>query len=540
VRNLESVGEEKMSEKTKQGLKVFEAALLLGVLGDGLLRATPWGLNLLLWTSGIVCALVVSVGRSRRRVLMDGGHWLLLLVILSAAAFAWRDSLTLNFLAGLTLLVALALMAWRVRGGRLWLAGIADYILAMLIAGINAVFVGFPSLFFDVGWKEIPAAGWTRHLRSVLMGLLIACPLLLVFGILFISADAGFQRLVQRVLTANYEEVIGHAFLVLALAWLAGGFMRGLLFGREVKVVNGHAQLVSLNLNESCAVENSGANNEAGALKPQALSLGIVEIGVTLGLLNLLFFTFVLLQLRYLFGGAGLIHGSDGWTYAEYYRRGFFELVTVAALVLPLLLAAHWLLRKENHAHERIFRVLAGTQIALLFVIMVSAVKRMLLYQNEYGLTELRLYTTAFMLWLALVFVWFILTVLRGMRERFAFGSLIAALLIITALHVINPDALIVRVNLAHARAGRSFDVHYAVSLSDDAVPTLMEALPALSINDRRIIAAKVLERLSPPEEADWRSWNWSRAEAQSVIQEQFDLLRNITAPPQDEAEAQP
>jgi len=45
---------------------------------------------------------------------------------------------------------------------------------------------------------------------------------------------------------------------------------------------------------------------------------------------------------------------------------------------------------------------------------------------------------------------------------------------------------------------------------------------------------AIVLERLSPPEETDWRTWNWSRAEAQRVIHEEFDILRDITMPPQD------
>src|SRR5262245_41251763 len=94
--------------------------------------------------------------------------------------------------------------------------------------------------------------------------------------------------------------------------------------------------------------------------------------------------------------------------------QGFFELVGVAALVLPLLLAAHWLLRKEKARDEIVFRVLAGAQIALLFVMMVSAFQRMRLYQREYGLTELRVYTTVFMGWLAVVFVWFTMTVLRG------------------------------------------------------------------------------------------------------------------------------
>src|SRR5205085_10591608 len=128
-----------MRERTKQGIKVLEAALLLGVLGDGLLRATPWGLNVLLWMGGVVGALIVLLMRWRRRVLLDGGHWLLLIVLLAAAAFAWRDSLTLNFLAGMTLLVALSLMAWRASGGRLRVACLGAERLCQLVARLNAL-----------------------------------------------------------------------------------------------------------------------------------------------------------------------------------------------------------------------------------------------------------------------------------------------------------------------------------------------------------------------------------------------------------------
>jgi Domain of unknown function (DUF4173) len=64
-------------------------------------------------------------------------------------------------------------------------------------------------------------------------------------------------------------------------------------------------------------------------------SLGIVEIGIVLGLLDLLFLTFVVIQVRYLFGGAGRVAATAGLTHTEYARRGFFELVTVTALALP-------------------------------------------------------------------------------------------------------------------------------------------------------------------------------------------------------------
>ncbi len=523
-----------MNEKTKQGLKVLEAALLLGVLGDGLLRATPWGLNVLLWVGAIVVAVVVLLANRRRLALSGGGHFLLLSVILFAAAFAWRDSRTLNLLAGVGLLIALALMAWRARKGRIWLASVTEYALGILAAGINAFISGFPALLADVRWREVAPGVWSRHLKKVALGGVIALPLLLLFGGLLMSADAAFERMIaDAIFLTNPQEAFGHIFVALALAWIAGGFLRGLLLGREVKIVDGRATIFTPTQTGSGVIETIGASSSTvEPLKAEPLRLGIVEVGVTLGLLNLLFLAFVLLQLRYFFGGMALVQESDGLTFAEYYRRGFFELVTVAALVLPLLLVLHWLLRKSNPAHERIFRLLAGAQVFLLFVMMASAVRRMLLYQTVYGLTELRLYTTAFMAWLALVFIWFVATALRGRREQFACGALIAGLLVIMTLHVINPDALIVRVNVAHARAGRFLDAHYASSLSADAAPALFESLPSLNETEQRIVASSLLYKLSLHEKRDWRSWNWSRAERQRVVRENADALRLMATPP--------
>lgn len=122
------------------------------------------------------------------------------------------------------------------------------------------------------------------------------------------------------------------------------------------------------------------------------------------------------MQARYLFGGEGRFLASAGLTYAEYARRGFFELVTVTALVLPLLLLAHWLLRSEKPLHPRLLRVLSASLVALLFVVMASALQRKRLYTAELGLTELRFYTTVFMAWIFVVLVLFLFTVLWGCR----------------------------------------------------------------------------------------------------------------------------
>src|SRR5918997_1955639 len=254
--------------------------------------------------------------------------------------------------------------------------------------------------------------------------------------------------------------------------------------------------------------------------RPRVLSLGTVEIGIVLGLLDLLFLTFVEIQVRYLFGGAGRVAATAGLTYAEYARRGFFELVTVTALALPLLLIAHWLLRTETRAQERLFKALAGIMLVLLFVVVASALQRMYLYQQEFGLTELRLYTTIFMVWISVVLLWFVLTVLRARRDRFAFGALIAGFAAIFAINAMNPDALVASTNIDRMEEGKRFDAYYLTTLSADAVPVLVESLP--EIGDTRLwknytVEEAVVDRLYPKEQ-DWRTWNLSRSRARQSV----------------------
>ena len=582
-----------MREETKTGLGVLEAALLLGLLGDALLRATPWGLNVLLWAGALAAAMLALRRRKGGALKADaggdepGGRWLLPAALAFAAAFAWRDSLTLKALDFLALMGLLALASARMRGLRVRLAGLTQYALAAATAAFDAVFGALALVFGDISWREMPRKGRAGHALAAARGLAIALPLLLVFGALFAAADAVFADIARNTLRLDAEQLLTHAFLATFVAWLTAGFLRGMFLGSDApfhrpgKVLAGAAQISRgaanvLKLLKSstgrtaphtddpspppsvtadAAEEEKGDDQKSTPPPAQAtadtapaapstttaagrvpgdtargdgegrgarlFSLGVVEVGVVLGLIDLLFLAFVLVQVRYFFGGAGWVAETAGLTYAEYARSGFFELVWVAALALPLLLALHWLLRKENSSHESLFRWLAGVLLALLCVVMLSALRRMRLYQGEYGLTELRVYTTAFMLWLALVFVWFALTVLRGRRERFACGALVAGLCVVGALHALNPDALIVRANAAHAAArGRAFDACYATSLSADAVPALVEALPAMSAGGRSLVAARVLGELTPREGADWRTWSWSRRQARRAARD--------------------
>lgn len=505
-----------MSERTRLGLGILSVAVALGMLGDGLLREVPWGVNLLLWIGAFVLSALV-LARWQRITLAGGGRWLLLPVLLFAVGMVWRDSPMLKALDLMALLVALALVAVRSRSGRIRVAGILETVTCLLLAGLNTAFGSVLLVGSDIRWQEMPRSGRMRHAGAVGRGLLIALPVLFGFGALFMSADAVFERFVKGAIQVDAETLLTHLGLTLFFAWIVGGFLRRMLQSEE----------------ELLPVERTAP--ETGTASP-AVSLGIVEVGIVVGLLDLLFFLFVLIQMRYLFGGAALVQATTGLTYAEYARRGFFELVTVAGLALPILLLAHWLLRSPSLSAERVFRLLAGAQVVLLVVIMASALQRMRLYQSEYGLTELRLYTTALMLWLGVVFAWFSATVLRGLRERFAFGALVSAFLVVGILHVLNPDGLIVQINTAREHEGREFDAHYVASLSADAVPGLLRALPTLKPSAQETLASALRRRWPDAKHDDWRTWSLSRMQAQQSVHREQALLRRIppsqTTPP--------
>lgn len=485
-----------ISDTTRLGTATATAALGLGLMGNLLMRSGHLGLNGLLWVAAVLAALLVL--RRRGMVPLEGeGRWLLLPAVLCAAAYIWRASPALSLTATVGLLVSLVLIMSTAREGRVRVAGLADY----AWSGILAVVMGLVGPLFllagDIKWNELRRLRWSAKAGAVVKGLIIAVPLLLIFGGLLAAADAVFERLVADAIDFDLGNLISHVVLTGFFAWLAASFLRQTLIGKPIPLP------------------------QEG--RPSALYLGSIETGIVLGSLNVLFLAFVVVQFRYFFGGAALVEASIGLTHAEYARRGFFELVGVSALVLPMLLFAHWLQPEEN----RVYRWLAGVMVALLFVMMLSALQRMRLYQQEFGLTELRLYTTVFMLWLGALLMWFGVTVLRGLRERFAFGALVTGLVVVLGLQVLNPDAFIVRTNLRRMAEGKRFDAAYAASLSADVVPMLIEALPEMGEAERAAVAQSLLSRWdSPVRRPDWRSWNWSRARAARLVAENRASLR--------------
>jgi hypothetical protein len=491
-----------MSRASTVGLALLASAVILGILGDALFQGQQLGLNVVVWITCFVGALAVLLRVARAR-LHQGRRWMVAPLLVFGGLFAWHDSPLLVAANLLALAAAVSMGAVRRTRPRLAAAAISDYCSGLFSAGCSALAGAVPLLMTDIRWNEVMRRGRSPKVSAAARGLAIGAPLLLVFGGLFVAADAVFKQLVSAAIPTVSASTAGRVVIAAVIAWLTGGLLRDLLAAREER------RLVP-----------------ADAFEPFKVSagLGAVELNVALAIVDLLFLAFVLVQFRYLFGGKGLVEATAGLTYAEYARHGFFELVAVAALTLPLLLLGDWALRDEGRG-RRAFRWLAAALLALLGVVMASALQRLRLYVDQYGLTELRLYAAGVIVWLAAVCGWFAVTVLRGRRHLFAVGALAAGFAATLALNVLDPDALIARTNVTRP----AIDVGYLAGLSDDAVPTLLTRLHDLAPQQRAFLAGTLLER-SRDGSGDRRSWNLSRARANDALRAHRAELQQMSA----------
>jgi hypothetical protein len=152
-------------------------------------------------------------------------------------------------------------------------------------------------------------------------------------------------------------------------------------------------------------------------------------------------------------------------------------------------------------------------------------------------LTQLRFYTTSFMAWLALVFMFFVGTVLRGRPERFIGATVVTTLAAVLLLAAVNPEARIATANVERAVAGAELDhAHLQGELSADAVPVLVSSLDRLPPADQCQVAEWLTRRWGAEarrdSEGDWRTFNRSRSRARALVRGQEARLLALACAP--------
>jgi len=341
-----------------------------------------------------------------------------------------------------------------------------------------------------------------RPMLPVLRGLLIAIPILVVFVTLFSSADAVFARAIEDLVGLDIDlgDLPGRLLLGLALAWLATGAL-------------------------AMSASDAPQQTRAASGSPWAWRLGGTEALTVLALVNAVFVAFVAVQAAYLFGGLDTM-GAIGISYAEYARRGFFELVVVAVLAVGLIVALDLVATART-------RWLIGAGVLLVGLtgaVLVSSATRMRLYQEAYGWTELRLYVLATIVLLAVVLVGLALALLADRVRWIGHVAIIAGLVLGIGLNLLGPVRFITDRNVdrladpslvpAHGTAG--LDELYLVGLGDDAVPGLLRAMPLLDAERAAYLRHDLrirLRHLDEPGLEAWQAWNLGREVARDALE---------------------
>jgi hypothetical protein len=506
---------------------ILLAALVVGIAADAL-RAGFDGIGFPLWIAFLSLTAVALACRDHRTISREAiGS--LIIAVLAAVGIAWRATSELQAFDFLATLLALGLAAVALGQPE---AGVLHARLRDTVwAGVRVlrdVFVGaLPLTFRELipsGSPEVRRRKWPLVRTALIVVALVA-----VFGSLLRGADPLFASLLT-IPEFDFGLVAEHVLVIGFFAWVFAGWSRG-------------------------AFISPATAGRAPERLP--LSLGMTDMTAALVTLDVLFALFVLGQLGWLFGGDAFLQARTGLTAAEYARRGFFQLVFVVLLVVPLLMATRALLVSSAEATRRYTR-LAIPMVILLVAMLVSAALRMRLYVQYYGLTTSRFYTLAIMAWLAFVLVWLAATTLRRRDQRFVAGAVLAGYVTLFVLNVMVPDRVVARVDLARAQrpvsaGGTPLDLGYLATLSGDAMDVILSATltppsnisattrqtsygtAALSPDAQRCVAARrLLGRWGPAsrraarqdEPAPWRHWNAGESRALALVARQARALR--------------
>ena len=500
-------------------------AALAGISGDTLLRDGPTGVGFSLWIATVVLVMIALVWRDGRRVPIEATAWLATAVGF-AAGLAWRESELLRFLDAVAAIGALAMAAVAIGEAR---AGILAARLRDTVWALGALVFTTAAGWLPLAVRELFAqqsrGAWTDGLLPKIRAGIIAATLLFVFGALLRDADPIFASLVALP-SFDMGVLLSHIVLTGFFAWAVAGWTRGAL------------------------------TTDLGKYRPpDALPFGLTMLDVTasLGTLTLLFGAFVLTQLGWFFGGERFLQARTGLTAAEYARQGFFQMLWVVLLVVPLLTASRAVLLPGRELARR-HAALSFPLIGLLGAIILSAVLRMRLYVHYYGLTTDRFYPLVFMGWLAAILVWLAVTVLRDRGRPFIAGTVVSGLAVLAGLNIAAPDAIVARYNLHRVPpvtgdVARSADLQHMSQLSGDAAAIAVQATlaPARSAlgtaaraeeNEQRCFASRRLLRRWGPNSrlaeqqrrvAAWRTWNRGEAEATRVVAERAAELRAVS-----------
>ncbi len=340
---------------------------------------------------------------------------------------------------------------------------------------------------------------------QALLGLVIALPLAAA-ALALLSSDAAFAAVLDKA-----GELFSGSIISALLRHIGGAALGAYIFARYYGAAAGSTRH-TLDKNGAQKLENSLH------FLPQ------LSVFSLLAVLCAVYVFFLLSQSVYFFSAFRELL-PRGFTYAEYARRGFFEICALAVLNAAVI-AAVWVFTRSGR--EKVLRGFSVGIAAFTLLLIATAFSKLLMYIGNYGLTLTRVNAAWFMAVLAVVFI---LIIIRccGVAVPVVRTAVIFTVVMFLALCWSDPDALTARYNIAQYERGAhsQLDVEYVFS---DLAPSAWQQMTdyAQSGSARAAAVRARIEQQCAERQQDidggrysrWQDWTLDRAAARRALAE--------------------
>ncbi len=470
------------------------ACLLISSIWNFLFWDSTYGLSMPIFAAVVVFFLLwykkTHLSKNKTTLSLN----LLLIAYLSLCVCVYRNSIIL-YAAIPTIYFALGALAFIDKNGYSFSNSIG--VTETLVKKIGAAVVAAPDAISRAFNMLLGAEKASRTAIKVVIGIVISVPFMIVFAWLFVSADPVFENFLKDFFDLIWRPELFKRGVVIIFMWF-------FLCGYFAAVSNGFA-----------------LKSHLAKSKPRQNFDGVI-IFIFLLMNNLLFLSFIMIQLKYLFGGIEVIRDTD-LTYAEYAHRGFYEFWAMVILVSAIVVYTTHRLKEQT---GRIRRFVEYTWIAMIcqtLVIIASGLKRIIVYEEAYGYTYLRILVGLFLLWMAGVFVLFMIKIIRAKSITWLVsGALSLAFVFLIFVSTFSLDRFIAQKNIdRYFEHGKEIDLTYLSHLSTDAYPEIKRLALKTENGHIRRSAENILRQMRREAKKNlrhWPAWNLSLTKASNDI----------------------
>jgi len=333
-----------------------------------------------------------------------------------------------------------------------------------IIKVIYKVFEPFINFSVPIKWYSLKEGQENKKLiiKRVLIGIMLSLPIVLFLLVMLSSADMIFSGKMNVFIKWMFNLINFNYLFKLLYGVFAGLYLFGLLY--------------SLFYDNTLIKKTDDLNLEGEMNKKKRVNGDLIIFNILLLSILIVYSFFVLIQFKYLFSGAKLPYELN---YSEYARRGFFELLFLSVLNIGLILVTIYSLHDKIYISKyklaqitKVFMIYLGV---LTLIMLISSFYRMMLYDNAYGYTRLRILVYLFLIFESVGLLMTFKYILKPNFNIFI-GYLIIGLIYYLTLNIIQIDGIIAKrnIDMYFNEQTESIDVDYLMSLSIDALPEII------------------------------------------------------------------